>query len=419
MSKSRLVITAVVVEGRSQHEVARAYGVSQPWISRLVARYRAEGDAAFEPHPRRPARSPSATSPAVQELVLRLRKQLLEQGLDAGAHTIRWHLQQHHQTIVSVATVWRVLSRHGQVVAEPKKRPKASYLRFEAEFPNQMWQTDFTHYRLADGHDVEILSFLDDHSRYLLACVAFPRVTGRAVVDTFRDTIARHGTPASVLSDNGMVFTTRFAGGRAGRNARNGFAAEPTRHGVVQKNSAPNHPQTCGKIERFHQTLKRWLTAQPDQPATIAELQALLDLIAVVYNDRRPHRALARRTPRAAYLARPKATPTGTPTTGQPDVRVRRDRIDTSGVVTVRYHGRLHHIGIGRTHARTHVLLLIHDRDIRVINEHTGELLRELVLDRTRDYQPLGQPPGPPRTNPEPYEGSGLCRCLETSQWSG
>jgi len=405
MSKARLVITAVVLEGRSQSEVARAYGVSQSWISRLVARYRTEGETAFEPRSRRPRSSPSATAPEVVELVLRLRKQLTEQGLDAGPHTLCWHLHQHHQVRVSTATVSRILTRHGQVTPEPKKRPRSSYLRFEAELPNQMWQTDFTHYRLSTGHDVEILNFLDDHSRLLLTATAFDRVTGPAVVAVFRAAVARHGMPASVLSDNGMVFTTRFSGGRRGRggNTRNGFESELARHKIVQKNSSPNHPQTCGKIERLHQTLKKWLRAQPAQPATTAELQALLDRFAAYYNQQRPHRSLDRRTPLAAYLARPKATPAASGSSDvEPDARIRRDRVDDSGVVTLRHHGRLHHIGIGRTHARTHILLLILDRDIRIINATTGELLRELVLDPTKRYQPTGRPPGPApkRRNP-------------------
>jgi Integrase core domain len=196
-----------------------------------------------------------------------------------------------------------------------------------------------------------------------------------------------------VLSDNGMVFTTRFAGGRGGRNA---FQAELHRLNVTQKNSSPNHPQTCGKVERFHQTLKQWLTAQPLQPASIADLQTLLDRFRGEYNHHRPHRSLDRRTPAAAYTARPKATPAdGTGSTQGTHDRVRHDRIDDTGSVTLRHHGRLHHIGIGRTHARTHVILLIHNLDIRVINAATGELLRELTLDPTRDYQPRGLPPGP------------------------
>ncbi|MDD7927864.1 DDE-type integrase/transposase/recombinase [Actinomycetospora chibensis] len=329
------------------------------------------------------------------ELVLRLRKQLVEQGLDAGAHTICWHLREHHQHVVSAATVWRILNRHGQIVPAPNKRPRSSYLRFEAELPNQMWQTDFTHYRLpgrrTPGSDVEVLNFLDDHSRYLLASVAAPRVTGALVVEVFRAAIACHGAPTSVLSDNGMVFTTRFAGGRARAKTRNGFETELARLGIEQKNSAPNHPQTCGKVERLHQTQKRWLHAQPDQPTTITALQVLLERFTDEYNTRRPHRSLARRTPAAAYLARPKATPGGLAPAA--DFRVRRDRVDTSGVVTLRFHGRLHHIGIGRAHARTHVLLLVQDRDIRVVNATTGDLIRELTLDPSRDYQPLRNSP--------------------------
>lgn len=386
MSKARLVITAVVLEGRSQSEVARAYGVSQSWISRLVARYRADGETAFEPRSRRPHHTPTAAGEHVVERVLELRKTLAEQGLDAGAQTICWHLQQHDQVRVSAATVWRILRRHTQITPQPRKRPRSSYLRFEAAMPNQMWQTDFTHYRLATGVDVEVLNFLDDHSRYLLASVAFSRVTGPAVVDVFRAATAAHGRPASVLSDNGMVFTTRFAGGRHGRNARNGFEAELARHHITAKHCAPSHPQTCGKVERLHQTLKKWLRAQPRQPSTLPELQQLLDRFTTHYNHHRPHRALGRRTPADAYHARPKATPATTST--PPDPRIRHDRIDTTGAVSIRYQGRLHHIGVGRAHTGTHVLLLAVDRDIRIIDADTGELLRELVLDPTRDYQP-------------------------------
>jgi transposase InsO family protein len=405
MSKARLVITAVVVEKRSQSEVARSYGVSQPWISRLVARYRAEGEAAFEPRSRRPNSSPSATPPDVVDLVLRLRKDLEATGLDAGAHTICWHLHEQHGVAVSVATVWRICTRAGLVIPEPKKRPKSSYLRFQAELPNQMWQSDFTHWKLTcrggQHVEVEVLNILDDHSRYLIAAVATTRVTGPLVAATFQDAFNQHGTPASVLTDNGMVFTTRFAGGRRGRHSRNGLETLLAEHCVEQKNSSPNHPQTCGKVERFHQTEKKWLAAQPTA-RTLAQLQQQLDALRDYYNTRRPHRALGRSrsaTPAAAYAARPKATPSTayTPPTHE---RVRHDRIDDSGVVTLRYNGRLHHIGIGRTHARTYVLLLIQDRDIRVINQHTGELLRELTLDPSRDYQPLGRPPGPSKHKP-------------------
>jgi len=399
MSKARLVITAVVVEGRTQGEVARAYGVSQGWISRLLARYRAEGEAAFWPRSRRPKRSPGAVDPATVELIVRVRKELTEAGLDAGPDTIAWHLQHHHRIAVSRSTVARHLARRGLVVPEPAKRPRSSYLRFAAELPNECWQSDVTHYRLADGTDTEILSWLDDHARYALSVTAHRRVTGPIVAATFADTAAQHGTPASTLTDNAMVYTTRYSGGKGGRNA---FEAQLRHLGVVQKNSRPNHPTTCGKAERFQQTMKNWLAAQPVQPTTIADLQGLLDAFVATYNQHRPHRSLPQRaTPATSYAARPKATPAASRDADTHD-RVRRDRVDTTGVVTLRHAGRLHHIGIGRTHARTHVLILVQDLDIRVINAATGELLRRRQLDPTRHCQPTPQPPGPPPKQPTP-----------------
>lgn len=394
MSKARLVITAIEVEGRSPAEVIAAYGVSRSWLYELLKRYRAEGDAAFEPRSRRPRTSPRATPHATVELVLRIRKQLADSGLDAGADTIGWHLTHHHQTTLSRATIHRILTRAGAVVPEPAKRPKSSYIRFAAEQPNETWQSDFTHYRLTTGDDIEIITWLDDHSRLSLHVSAHARITGPIVLATFRQAAELHGYPASTLTDNGTVYTTRFAGGRGGRNH---LEHELRRLGITQKNSRPNHPTTCGKVERFQQTLKNWLRAQPTQPATLPELQALIDTFVDAYNSHRPHRSLPHRaTPATAYAARPKATP-GADRSHDTHDRVRTDRIDQTGCVTLRLAGRLHHIGIGRTHYGTHVLLLIQDSHVRVIDAATGELLRELTIDPDRDYQPTGRPPGPAR----------------------
>jgi transposase InsO family protein len=397
MSKARLVITAVVTEGRPQGEAARAYGVSQGWVSRLVARYRAEGEAAFEPRSRRPGTSPNAIADATVDLIIELRKDLAGQGLDAGPDTICWHMEHHHQVRVSAATVSRYLVRHGLVTPEPRKRPKSSYIRFQADQPNECWQSDFTHYRLADRTDTEVLTWLDDHSRYALSVTAHQPVTGPVVVASFRAATARHGVPASTLTDNGMVYTTRFAGGRGGRN---GLENELRRLGVRQKNGKANHPQTQGKVERFQQTLKKWLTAQQPQPADLPQLQTLPGAFTSYYNNHRPHRSLPRRqTPATAYAAQPKAAPRDR--AADTHDRVRADRIDANGKISLRHAGRLHHIGIGRTHARTRVLLLVHDLHIRVINAATGELLRELTLDPARNYQPTGRPPGPRPEHPE------------------
>ena len=288
-TNARLVITAVTVEKRPVSEVARSYGVARSWIYALLARYEAEGEAAFEPRSRRPKTSPSAISPETVELITRLRKELAGQGLDAGPQTIAWHLEHHHQVRVSPATISRYLARQGLVTPDPSKRPKSSYIRFAAEMPNECWQSDFTHYPLAGGQDTEILTWPDDHSGYALSVTAHARVTGPAVLQAFRAACEQHGAPASTLTDNGMVFTTRLAGGRGGRNA---LEHELRRLGVKQKNGKPNHPQTQGKAERFQQTMKNWLRAQPNQPATLSDLQALLDAFAAVCNEHRPHRPL-------------------------------------------------------------------------------------------------------------------------------
>ena len=411
MSKARLVITAIEIEGRSVTEVATTYAVSRSWIYELLARYRTEGDAAFTPRSRRPKTSPTATPQTTIDLIITLRKQLVEAGLDAGPDTLAWHLRHHHQLTTSVSTIARILTRQSLVEPQPKKRPKASYIRFEAAQPNETWQSDFTHYRLTDGahggRDVEIISWLDDHARYALHVTAHQRITGRIVVDTFRETAAQHGYPASVLTDNGMVYTTRFSGGRGGRN---GLETELQRLDIVQKNSRPNHPTTCGKVERFQQTLKKWLSAQPVQPVTLTDLQTLLDAFVEAYNHQRPHRSLPHRaTPATAYNARPKAGPSAD-RSSDVHYRVLADKVDRDGKLSLRLNGRMHHIGVGAEHARTPVLKLVDGLHIRIIDAATGELLRELTLDPTRDYQPLGRPPGPQPKNrkPDPSSGSGL-----------
>ena len=395
MSKARLVITAVVIEGRSQSEVARTYGVSQGWISRLLTRYRLEGEAAFEPRSRRPRSSPGRLPASAVDLIVSLRTELAGKGLDHGPHTIAWHLQHHHGITVAVSTIHRHLAAAGLITPTPQKRPKSSYIRFAAEQPNERWQADFTHWWLTRGNHAEILCWIDDHSRYAISVTAHMRITTPIVVDEFTKATQRHGIPHSTLTDNGMVFTTRLAGGRGGRNR---FEHELRRLNIHQINSTPNHPTTCGKVERFHQTLKRWLTHQP-RATTLTELQTQLDAFVDEYNHRRPHRSLPHNaTPATIYNSRPKADPATRIDTHN---RVRTDRVDQAGSITLRHNGRLHHIGIGRIHHRTRVLILVQDSNITIINAATGEVLRELTLDPTRDYQPTGAPKGPTRKKPQ------------------
>lgn len=383
MSKRRAIILSVIVEGLSQAETARLFAVSESTVSRYVARYRTEGNLAFEPKTRRPDSSPTRLANDITNQILALRVELTRQGLDAGPVTIQWHLKTHHEIRVSVSTIRRRLLAAGLIEPAPKKRPKTSYLRFEAELPNETWQSDFTHIYLADGTDTETLTWLDDHSRKALHVSVHHRVTGNIVVDTFDETAESNGLPASVLTDNGLVYTARFAGFRGGRNALETRLAEL---GIKQKHTRPSHPTTTGKVERFQQTMKKWLIARPP-PNSTGELQLLVDEFVEIYNNERPHTSLGKVTPTVAYRRLPKDEPHDEGAGNH--YRIRHDIVDPTGTVSLRRAGRMHHIMVSRKHKRTPVILVIDDLDIRVVNKTTGELLRRLTLDTNIGYQPL------------------------------
>jgi len=294
MSKARVVVLEVISNRLSVTEAARVYGLSRQHIYRLLSRYHQGGLDAVDPRSRRPASNPRAVSDDVIAAVVLTRKQLVADGLDAGPVTLQWHLAQQGLPVPSTSTIRRILDHHDLITPQPRKRPKSSYIRFEAAQPNQCWQSDFTHWTLADGTEVEILNWLDDHSRYLLCCTAYPRVAGPDVVASFTTTATIYGLPAATLTDNAAVYTSRFTHGH------NEFERLLASLGITQKNGHPGHPQTQGKIERFHQTLKRWLTPRP-RPTTLADMQSLLDTFRELYNTARPHRAL----PNAAPQPRP------------------------------------------------------------------------------------------------------------------
>jgi transposase InsO family protein len=376
MSKYRVVVLKIVAKQLSTTEAAAEYGISRRHLHRLLARYREGGLDALEPRSRAPRTNPHATPSNVAQRIVQLRQRLTADGLDAGPVTIAWHLGREGHRPPSTSTIRRILHAAGLVVPEPKKRPRSSYVRFEAAQPNETWQSDFTHWRLADGTDVEILNWLDDHSRYLLSCTAHHPVTVDEVITTFLAAVEQHGPPASTLTDNGRVYTARFGGGR------NAFEHLLPLLGVRQKNGHPGHPQTQGKIERFHQTLKRYLAAQPT-PTSLPELQAQLDRFRDHYNEHRPHRARDRTTPGTAYRATPKALPAGGRGT---HYRLRYDRVDRNGHVSLRHAGRMHHLGIGLRHRGTRILALADETTITVTALDTGEILSEHLIDPSRGY---------------------------------
>jgi transposase InsO family protein len=376
MGRARYLVDAMVVEGRRPSELARVHGVARSWLYKLLARFREGGYAALEPRSRRPHCCPQQSSAEVEREVVRLRQELTQAGFDAGPQTILFHLQDRFQQLPSAATIWRILKRQGLVSPQPHKRPKASFIRFEAELPNETWQCDATQWQLADGSLVEILNLEDDHSRLFLGSTPYPTVKAADVVEAFFSAADSYGLPAAFLSDNAAVFSG------SSRRGKVALELELESRGIEVKHSTPYHPQTCGKVERLHQTLKRYLRQQP--PAdSLAHLQLQLDSFREYYNQRRPHRALGRKTPLSVFSIKVKATPTGTP--APTHYRVRRDRIDSHGSVTLRYLGRLRHIRVGARHRNRQVLLLVAGAEVRIVTT-AGELLRELKLDPDRIY---------------------------------
>jgi transposase InsO family protein len=377
MSKHRVAVLKVVSGQMSVTAAAAEYRISRQHLHRLLHRYR-EGDLdAVDPRSRRPRTSSERTPVEVRDRIVALRTDLTAKGLDAGPVTIAWHLEREGLTVPSTSTIRRVLHAAGLVTPEPHKRPRSSWIRFEAAAPNELWQSDFTHWRLADGSDAEIIDWLDDHSRFLLDLTARGHVAGDDVVASFLAAGEAHGWPASTLTDNGAVYTARLLGGRNAFEHLLGYL------GIRQRNGAPGHPQTQGKVERFHQTLKRWLGRRP-APRTLADLQTQLDAFRIEYNERRPHRAIGRRTPAEAYAALPKAHPAGRGASGP--LRLRYDLVDRGGRVSLRRAGRMHHLGIGAAHAGRRVLAIVDELEVTVVVLDTGAVLSSHRIEPERAY---------------------------------
>lgn len=354
-------------------------GVARKTFYKWADRYRLEGLDGLQERSRRPRTSPGRISPMVEDAVVEMRKRLADDGLDCGAGTIRWHMARGGTVRPpSEATIWRALVRRGFVVPEPKKRPKASFKRFEAPSPNEWWQIDATEWPLVGGPSVAIINIIDDHSRLCPQSLALPEASTEGAWAAFTTGCERYGVPRGCLSDNGLIFSGKLRGFEVY------FETQLRAAGIVPITSRPYHPQTCGKVERFQQTLKKWLRRHPAR--TISELQGHLDAFRDYYNRERPHRGIGRQTPWERWTA---TTPAPAPTaTINPPTLSRPVTVDADGVLR----GRKWSIHIGVEHARRPATILIDGLHASVFIE--GRLARDLVIDPTRKYQPSGKPRG-------------------------
>src|ERR1700745_133570 len=246
MQLARFLVEAVVLGKQSPNQLVREHPISRSWFYELLARYRRDGPAALEPKSHRPRACPHQVDQAVVAALLELRAQLPSTGLDAGPQTILHHLGSRFDQTPSRVTVWRILKRQGLITPEPHKRPKASFIRFEAQLPNELSQTDATEWHLADLGKVEILNLIDDHSRLCLASVAVRTVKAADALQTFYAAVEEYGLPARFLSDNAAVFSGKSRRGRVA------LESELDRLGVDCIHSTPHPPQTRRTGESFH-----------------------------------------------------------------------------------------------------------------------------------------------------------------------
>jgi transposase InsO family protein len=382
------VMAFVAGERMNVKAVCEAHGVSRQTFYARAARVRTEGLAGLEERSRRPTRCPHRTPAEVEDAVVTKRKELLDAGLDAGARTILWHLSRDQALagrVPSKSTIHAILVRRGLITPEPRKRPKGSWRRFEAPAPNEWWQIDAMDWVIATGV-VKIFSVLDDYARVVVACRAVTEATSPQAWVTFCLAAQHWGLPAGVLSDNGLCFSGKL------RRFEVLFEANLRDAGVRPFTGRPFHPQTTGKVERFQQTLKKWLRRQP-LARDLAELQAQLDRFCQLYNFQRPHQGIGRAIPaerwHSAHPAQPADRPLEHPT--YPAGIVRHATVTSDGVVEV--HGVS--IGVGAAYQGAAATVIIDATHASVyIN---NQLARHLTIDPTRRYQPSGRRRGGPR----------------------
>jgi transposase InsO family protein len=364
---------AVVSEEVNVAAFCREHGISRETFYVWRRRFKAAGVAGLEPGSRAPRSNPRQTDAETEDAIVELRKELADLGADHGPATIQWHLGRRWKgrAVPSVATVWRVLVRRGFVVPEPRKRPKASFRRFEATAPNELWQADCTDWTIATGV-IKVLSFIDDHARVALRVRALAEATSDATWDTFSQACSQWGVPLGQLTDNGLNFSGRLRGFEVR------FEIELRAIGVLPKTSRPYHPQTCGKVERFQQTLKKWLRRQP-LAADLTELQAQLDAFVDYYNHHRPHRGIGNITPAERWTQTPPAINLGVALPSP--ARRSSALVAGNGLITV---GRWR-VNIGKQWAGNQVDVHADDTHIAVFNDH--RLIRAIQINPNRRYQ--------------------------------
>ena len=358
-----------------------ALGISKSTFYKYVERFQIEGVSGFFSRSRRPLTSPTRLAAACEDELVRARKELLDEGWDAGADQILFRLRAQiaagtcwwpvDRSLPSRATTNRVLDRRGQLIKVPQRRPQAATRRFEADQPNQRWQMDGFEWRLADGRVVVVLHVIDDCSRFEIALQVVRSENAEQVWETVTAAAERYGLPAEMLTDNG----TGFSGRRRGWTSP--LEANLTALGVRHITSSVGHPQTCGKVERAHQPAQHWLHTHGPYK-TDEELQTALDTYRHQFNHQRCKTHLGGLTPAQRYALGDKPAPNGP---GEESLRVTHGKVAPNGTVTI----HRTRVGIGRAHAGKTVTLFRRADRVTVFDGNT--LIVEFDLISRSGYQ--------------------------------
>ena len=286
-----------VLAGARVSEVAAGVGVSRQTLHTWLGRYRALGLAGLADRSRRPVSSPSQMSAQVEALVCELRREHPRWGPVRLAYEAA---KRGAQPSPSRMGVYRALVRHGLIQPKSRRKRRDEYVRWEREAPMQLWQMDIVGgVFLADGREVKVVTGIDDHSRYCVIAKVVARPTGRAVCLAFAAAMGTFGVPEEVLTDNGKQFTDRF--GKGGEVLFDRICRD---NGIVHRLTEPRSPTTTGKVERFHQSLRRELLDDAAPFADLAAAQAAVDAWVAEYNTVRPHQGLAMAHPADRFAAR-------------------------------------------------------------------------------------------------------------------
>lgn len=368
------------------------HGVSRAWFYEVRDRARSEGAlAAMQPRSRSSGvRHPQAIPVEVEELAVRIRKELADAGWDHGPLSVRHRLQELGVTAPAASTLARVFTRHGMVVPQPHKRPRSSYRRFEFDRVHECWQLDALEWALADGSRCAIFQLLDDHSRYLIASHVAPGERSVDAITVVRSGIERFQVPCLLLSDNGVAFNRD----RLGHQTQ--LVALLTSLGCRPITGRPGHPQTQGKDERVHQTLQRWLRARP-AAATHQHLQRLVDEFDDHYNHRRPHQSLSMHTPAHVLTHDPTAIAPEPPdpVIASRPVRAETRRVARNGNISVKDIT----VQLGCEHSSTEVTVITSNSSLDIFGAD-GLHIRSLILIPGKTYYSNGRPRSYRRPNP-------------------